>query len=93
MNLFHNNYSKLKQQNADAIADLSSKNWNHLKKMFEYMSSYNVSLFELEVIKKDLIGATLEADANGIDLNEKIGMDDKEFCDTLLLDALTKRKG
>ena len=50
MNLFHNNYSKLKQQNADAIADLSSKNWNHLKKMFEYMSSYNVSLFELEVL-------------------------------------------
>lgn len=45
MNLFHNNYNQLMQDNIDAMANLSAKNWNILKKMFEYMSSYNVSLF------------------------------------------------
>lgn len=90
MNLFHNNYNQLMQDNIDAMANLSAKNWNILKKMFEYMSSYNVSLFELEIIKKDMIGIALEADAEGVDINQKLGMNDKEFCDSLLSDALTK---
>ena len=93
MNLFHNNYNQLMQDNIDAMANLSAKNWNILKKMFEYMSSYNVSLFELEIIKKDMIGIALEADAEGVDINQKLGMNDKEFCDSLLSDALTKHYG
>ena len=32
MNLFHNNYNQLMQDNIDAMANLSAKNWNILKK-------------------------------------------------------------
>lgn len=84
MNLCYNNYQKLKQQNADEIAGMSEKNWGVINRMMQYISSYNVSLFEMEVIKKDLIGAAKEADMESIELGEKLGVPEKEFCDSLI---------
>lgn len=84
MNWFYNDYQKLAQENNDAIAQLSGEGWKTLKNMFEYMTIYNISLFELEVIKKDLIGAIREAEIEGIDFKDTLGMTEKEFCDSLV---------
>ena len=88
MSLFYNNYQRLVQENNDAIAKISGESWSTLCKMFEYMRFYNISLFELEVLKKDLLGAAREADMEGIDFRDKLGMPEKEFCDSLVRDGI-----
>lgn len=88
VSLFYNNYQRLVQENNDAIAEISAESWRTLNNMFEYMIFYNISLFELEVIKKDLIGAAREADMEGIDFKEKLGMPEKEFCDSLVREEM-----
>ena len=88
MSLFYNNYQRLVQENNDAIAKISGESWSTLCKMFEYMRFYNISLFELEVLKKDLPGAAREADMEGIDFRDKLGMPEKEFCDSLVRDGI-----
>ena len=88
MSLFYNNYQRLVQENNDAIAKISGESWSTLCKMFEYMRFYNISLFELEVLKKDLPGAAREADMEGIDFRDKLGMPEKEFSDSLVRDGI-----
>lgn len=88
MSLFYNNYQRLVQENNDAIAKISGESWSTLCKMFEYMRFYNISLFELEVLKKDLLGVAREADIEGIDFRDKLGMPEKEFCDSLVRDGI-----
>lgn len=92
MNLLYNNYQKLVQQNDDEIAELSSESWEILKRMMTYMSSSSVSLFELEIIKKDLIGIAREAEIEDLNFIDKIGIPEKEFCDSLIKDAMKHSK-
>ena len=56
MSLFFNNYKKLVRENKYGLAEISGKNFKVLDSMFKYLRTFEVSLFELEVIKKDLIG-------------------------------------
>lgn len=84
MSLFNNNYRRLRDENNKEITKLSEKNWEPLKRMMDYTASFDVSLFELEVIKKDLIGIAREADAQNEELEEKIGIPEKEFCQSLI---------
>ncbi len=92
MSLFNNNYRRLKNENNKEIEKLSGKNWDPLKRMMEYTASFDVSLFELEVIKKDLIGIAREADSQNEDLTDKLGIPEKEFCDSLIK-GIMKRSG
>lgn len=62
-----------------------------LDAIFQYLSSFSVSLFEQEVIKKELIGIAKEAELKGISLEEQIGMQGKDFCDNLLQEGEVKR--
>ena len=93
MSLFYNNYQKLQQENAEEIAELSISSWNTLKDMLDYTASFDVSLFELEVIKKDLIGTAREADIEQISLQKKIGVTEKQFCDSLIKGVMEHNKG
>lgn len=62
MSLFRNNYKKLVQENQYGLAEISGKSFKMLNSMMDYLGTFDVSLFELEVIKKDLIGLAKEAD-------------------------------
>lgn len=84
MSLFYNNYQILVQENVNAALELSEESLGVLRKMFEYMTAFNISLFQLEVIRKDLIGAAREAETEGIAFKDRIGMPEKEFCDSLV---------
>lgn len=88
MSLFRNNYKKLMQENRYGLAEISGKNFKVLDSMFKYLRTFEVSLFELEVIKKDLIGLAKEAEAEGATLSDKIGMPEKDFCDSLVKDGI-----
>lgn len=88
MSLFRSNYKKLVQENKYGLAEISGKSFQTLDRMFNYLRTYDISLFELEVIKKDLIGLAKEADMEGTALQDKIGMPEKVFCDSLVKDGM-----
>ncbi len=89
MNIWHNNYERLKQENNDAISEMTGKNYAVLEEMTDYISSHPISLFEKEVLRKDLIGVCLEADREDVAVLEKLGVPPKEFCDSLLTESST----
>lgn len=88
MSIFRNNYKILAQENKYELAEMSGKSFKELDSMFKYLETFEVSLFELEVIKKDLIGMAKEAEAEGVDFLDKVGMPEKEFCDSLIKDGI-----
>lgn len=92
MGLFYNNYQRLYQENVDECAKLSEENGIALRKMWSYINAFDVSLFELEVIKKDLIGIAGEADLEGVNVADKLGIPEKEFCDSLTSGILKKNR-
>lgn len=87
MSIFYNNWQKLTFENNRELEKLSPSNWDTIENMIKYMDSFHLSLFELETIKKDLIGMAGEAQLEGIDFLDKIGMSEKDFCDSLIENA------
>ena len=83
MSLFYNNYQRLAQENVDNYQKISNKNRNSLLKMMTYLSSFSISKFDLEILRKDLIGMCQEADSASMSLDDYIGIPEKEFCDSL----------
>ena len=83
MRLLYNNFQRLTQENVDNYHKISSRNRNSLLKMMTYLSSFSVSKFDLEILKKDLIGMCQEADAEGKTIEEYMGVPEKDFCDDL----------
>ena len=72
MSLFYNNYKRLVQENNDAYSEIPIKSYKVLDNMFKYLETFEVSLFELEVIKKDLIGLAKEADREGVAFGKRV---------------------
>ena len=63
MALIHNNLKDLQKENSISIKTIrSDQNRNEVTRMIQYLSSSHLSLFQIEVIQKDLIGIALEAD-------------------------------
>ena len=83
MSLLYNNYQRLTQENVDNYHKISSGNRNSLLKMMAYLSSFSISKFDLEILKKDLIGMCQEADTEDKTIEEYIGVSAKDFCDDL----------
>lgn len=90
MSLFYNEYQKICKENKMEAESLTRENYVVFHRMAKYISSYNISLFELEVIKKDLIGIAKEGEIENLSLEEKLGVEEKEFCDSLIKDAMEK---
>lgn len=90
MKLFTNDYNTLRQNNIDESIQLTASDRTALERMTKYLSANNISLFELEVMKKDLIGIAREAEASDATFTEFLGQSEKEFCDSLLGGALRK---
>lgn len=90
MKILTNAYKKLKQENIDESVKLDRKNRKDIEEMMDYISSHNISLFEIEILKKDLIGMAKEAEEEKSLLKDKLG-DKKIFCDSLI-DGTMKKK-
>lgn len=87
MSILNNNYKKLKQGNIDESVKLKSENRRMIERMMSYLSTKKISLYELEVIKKDIIGMAVEAENEGVSLQEKIGVSEEEFADSISLET------
>lgn len=73
MKLFYNKYRELKQENIDESVKLNSENRKKIEGMMNYMVSNNISLFEIEILKKNLIGRAIEAENMEMDLEDQLG--------------------
>lgn len=91
MSLLSNNYEILRQENIDESVQLKGENYRMLDRMIQYISAHDIAMFELEILKKDLIGIAKEAELEHVAFEEKIGIPEKEFCDNLLDDSMKKR--
>lgn len=87
MKFLSNDYAKLKQDNIDESVKLKNENRRIIERITDYISSKRISLFELEVIKKDLIGIAAEAEVEELSVVEKLGVTEKEFADNLSLET------
>lgn len=87
MSIWISNYRKLVFANNEEQVRLPNSDCNTLERMMKYMATFRLSRFELEVIKKDLIGMAEEAQLEKVELSDRIGMPEKEFCDRLVEDA------
>ena len=83
MNIFQNNYTKLLDENEQAESKLSFKNSSDIRDAINYFRGQGTSLFELEVIKKDMISLAQEAEIENLSLEEKLGMSIQEFCESM----------
>lgn len=83
MNIFQNNYTKLLEENERAETKMSFKNISDIRDAINYFRGQGTSLFELEIIKKDLISLAQEAEIENLSLEEKLGMSIPEFCENM----------
>lgn len=79
-----NELSLLKKENKLREAFIVEEDRGIIKKMLTYMEAKRISIFELEVIHKELIGMALEANQRGESLHATIGKDEKVFCDDMI---------
>lgn len=81
MNLFQNNLKQLQKENDRNLASVQSlQNKNEISHMLDYLSVSKLSVFQVEVVRKDIIAMALEADRENKTISEKLGIDTKDFC-------------
>lgn len=85
---FSNPLWQLKRENLRMAEDIKSQaNKSMVVRMVHYLEASPLSLLQVEVIHKDLIGFALEADREKLTLAEKLGVGEKDFCDEMIQDA------
>lgn len=75
----------IRKENNEQEKSLFHDNKILLTDMAMYLLSSNLCDYDVEIIRKDLIGMALEAQLNGESFSSAIGEDYKEFCDKLIL--------
>lgn len=88
MSILRSKLSALRRENQNGMDELEGITMMQVRKMMRILESSAVSLFELEVIKKDVIALAREADIEKVSLEDKLGIPLKEFCDNLLRDVV-----
>ena len=92
MKIFKNAYKELKQENIDNSVKLKRENRLMIEEMMDYITANSIALFEVEILKKDLIGIAMEAEMEKVSFKSKLGVSKKEFCDSLLVDVMKKSR-
>lgn len=85
MTLFKSQLMKLEKENTEAFQSIHNSNTRkEIVDMVKYLSASPLSLYQIQVIRKDLIGMAAEGEQNQIPLKEVLGVDAKEFCDEVI---------
>lgn len=84
---WRNDYNRIYRENEKGMVKISDDNCRSIIRICQYISAFPVSMFQLEVIRKDLIGLAMEADMDNISLEEKLGVSEEEFSKELIKEA------
>lgn len=88
MNYFVNQLHQLENENKYSFQQINSNETRKsILKMLKYLPASSISLYQIQIIKKDLIGMAMEAETEHITLEEKLGIDFKDFCDEIIQNA------
>ncbi|MEG1256751.1 hypothetical protein [Clostridium sp.] len=87
-----NALNRIRKENNTAEKQLSDDNNVVLTDMVVYLHSSNLNEYDIEAIRKDLIGMALESQLRLEDFKESIGEDYKSFCDKLIKNGRKKTK-
>ena len=79
-NLVQNEYTALRAENKLRSSTLNKKNQNILRQVDARMLSYTWNCYEIERVKKDLIGMAAQAETRGSDLGQVMGGNPDEYC-------------
>lgn len=85
MNLFNNPLKIFERENEENFFKIKAEDIREeVRKLTDYISTSSVSVYQVQIIRKDLIGMALEAEQDRISLEEKLGRDPMEFCDDVI---------
>ncbi len=85
-----NHLNKLRKENNRQDRKLTPENNNIMTDVICYLRSSNLCEYDLEVIRKDLLGMALESQIRGDTLQNVIGADYKSFCQELISNGRQK---
>ena len=57
--------------------------------MIKYISSSSLPLYQIQIIRKDLLGMAQEAERQELPLKDMLGVEPREFCDEIIENAAT----
>lgn len=75
----------LQAENFSAESGLGREDKKLVNKMFNYIKKFPISAYDVELIRKDIIGMAEEAEQRGRRLTDMIGTDHKKFCNELIV--------
>lgn len=78
--LVQNEYTALRAENKLRSSTLNKKNLDILRQVDARMLSYTWNCYEIERVKKDLIGMAAQAETRGGDLRQVMGGNPDEYC-------------
>lgn len=83
----------MRKENNLQEKNLTKENNNILTDMIIYMKSHNLIEYDVEVMRKELIGMALEAQLRNEKFSDVIGEDYKSICNDLMESARKQTKG
>lgn len=88
MMILKNKLKEMEEENRETLAQITSaENKKELSNMFRYVSSFPLSLYQTQIVYKDLLGMALEAERQHLTLREKLGIEPLAFCDDIIESA------
>lgn len=78
--LVQNEYTELRKENELRKSTLNKRNQDILRQVYDRMSAYTWNCYEVELVRKDLIGMAAQAEARGSDLEQVMGENPDEYC-------------
>ena len=78
--LVQNEYTELRKENELRKSPLNKRNQDILRQVYDRMSAYTWNCYEVELVRKDLIGMAAQAEARGSDLEQVMGGNPDEYC-------------
>lgn len=85
MMLFHNKLHELELENTDSFQSIqNTESRREIGNMVKYLSASSLSLYQIQIIRKDLIGMAAEGEQNNLSVKDILGREPKEFCDEII---------
>ena len=90
MKIMENKLKQLEKENEDDFFRIrSEERRKEVSRMIKYISSSSLPLYQIQIIRKDLLGMAQEAERQELPLKDMLGVEPREFCDEIIENAAT----
>ena len=90
MKIMEDKLKQLEKENEDDFFRIrSEERRKEVSRMIKYISSSSLPLYQIQIIRKDLLGMAQEAERQELPLKDMLGVEPREFCDEIIENAAT----